>query len=349
MPSGIFSIHPEKMKTKSKVTYRDFDWINCMKFSNVSEIPLTDIDEENRLTDFSMDGCPEKLTDSVKVIGIRHPISVCPSGSRYSIVSGHKRFQAAPRAGLTQIPAFIIPKLDDIARLVINLNENFGQRRYSDIEKGCILNKFRHTGVSDETIITEYMPLLELERSKKIFIDLSNVKSLSPNMQILLHRSGVPVKTFSSFYNWDDLTVVENLFSTLKPGANKWRDLLELVTEIATRENITQGNILSRDDIQKILSTSDLPQKYDDIHKILYNLRYPILSDIKKKIVCALDKMELDENTKFRFQDTFESNELKLELKFQSEKELSRQVEKIFKALQSDSVKELISIFQKIR
>ena len=319
-----------------------------MKFSSVSEIPLTDIDVENRLTDFSMDGCPEKLTDSIKVIGIRHPIHVCPYGYRYSIVSGHKRFQAAPRAGLNRIPAFIIPELDDAARLVINLNENFGQRHYSDIEKGGILNKFRHAGVSDETIISEYMPLLGLERSKKIFLDLSSVKSLSLNMQILLHRAGVPVKTFSSFYNWDDLTLAENLFSTLKPGVNKWRDLLELVNEVAVRENTRQESILARDDIQKILTTSNLPQKYDDIHKILYNLRYPVLSEMRKQIVCTLDKMELDENTKFRFQDTFESNELKLELKFQSEKELSRQVEKIFKALQSGSVEKLISIFKNI-
>ena len=75
--------------------------IDCMKIklSPISEIPLTDIDHEDQLTDFSLDGCPEKLTDSVKVIGIRHPISVCPSGNRYAIVSGHKRFQAAPRSG----------------------------------------------------------------------------------------------------------------------------------------------------------------------------------------------------------------------------------------------------------
>jgi hypothetical protein len=315
---------------------------------NVSEIPLTAIDGDNRLTDFSMDGCPEKLTDSVKEIGIRHPISVCPSGDRYAIVSGHKRFMAAPRSGLTHIPAFIIAEMNDAARLVLNLNENFGQRHYSDIEKGSILNKLKQAGINDETIIEEYMPLLELERSKKIFLDLSGVKSLSPKMQILLHRAGVPVKTFINFYKWPSLTEAENLFSILKPGVNKWRDLLELVDEVATRENTSQEQILLRDDIQKILTASDLPQKYDEIHKILHDLRYPILSDMRKQVARALDEMELDDKTKLRFQDTFESNELKLELKFQSEKELSQQVEKIFKALQSGSVEKLVKIFQDI-
>jgi len=317
-----------------------------MKFSNVSEIPLTDIDSEDLLTDFSMDGCPEKLMDSVKVIGIRHPISVCPSGNRYSIVSGHKRFQAAPRSGLTTIPAFIVPELDDASRLVINLNENFGQRQYSDIEKGGILNKLTQAGVTDETIIEEYMPLLELERSKKLFLDLSSVEKLSPKLKKLLHRAGVPVKTFNTFYKWDSLTAAENLFSALKPGVNKWRDLLDLINEVAARENTTQGDII--DDIQNTLTDLPAPQRYDQIYKVLHNRRYPVLSDMRKQVARALDEMELDDKTRLRFQDTFESNELKLELKFQSEKELSQQVEKIFKALQSGSVEKLINIFKSI-
>ncbi len=319
-----------------------------MKLSDFSEIPLIDIDGEDRLTDFSMDGCPEKLTDSIKVIGIRHPISVCPSGNRYSIVSGHKRFQAAPRSGLTRIPALIIPEMDEALRLTLNLNENFGQRHYSDIEKGCILNKLKQAGINNKTTIEEYMPLLELERSKKVLLDLSGVERLSPKLKKLLHRAGVPVKTFISFYKWDSLTEAEILFSALKPGANKWRDLLELINEVATRENTVPGKIVSRDDIQKILTTSDSPRQYDEIHKILYDLRYPVLSDMRKQVARTLDEMDLDDKTRLRFQDTFESNELKLELKFESEKELSAQVEKIFKALQSGSVEKLIKIFKGI-
>jgi ParB/RepB/Spo0J family partition protein len=320
-----------------------------IKLSEIIELSLTDIDRGDRLTDFSMDGCPEKLTDSVKVIGIRHPISVCPSGdgNRYAIISGHKRVQTVHRSGLTSIPAFIIPEIDDASRLVINLNENFGQRHYSDIEKGCILNKFKEAGVPDETVIEDTMPLLELERSKKIFQDLSRVNELSQKLKVLLHRAKVPVKTFSTFYKWDDLTAAENLFSNLKLGANKWRDLLDLIDEVAARENTTQGEIISHDAIQKILTASDLPapQQYDRIHQYLFNLRYPVLSDMKKQVARAQDEMDLDDKTRLKFQETFESDELKLELKFQSEKDLSRQVEKIFKALQSGSVEKLIKIF----
>ena len=84
------------------------------------------------------------------------------------------------------------------------------------------------------------------------------------------------------------------------------------------------------------------------IYKTLHNLRYPVLSDMRKQVARALDEMKLDDKTRFQFQGTFESNELKLELKFKNEKELSHQVEKIFKALQSGSVEKLIRIFQNI-
>ncbi len=323
-----------------------------IKLSTISEIALTDIDPADRLTDFSMDGCPEKLMDSVKVIGIRHPISVCPSRNGYALVTGHKRFQAAPRSGLTSIPAFIIPEIDDASRLVVNLNENFGQRHYSDIEKGIILNKLKGAGISETVIIDQLMPLLELERSKKLISDFFAVHQLGSGLQKLLHDSKVPLKTFRIFYRWDpeSLNLAESLFRKIKPGANKWRELLEVIDESAHRDGETPAQILSHSGIDAILSNPDLapPQKYDKIYQHLHNLRYPVLTDMRKQVARALDEMGLDDKTRLKFQETFESNELKLELKFHTEKELSGQVEKIFQALQNGSVKTLTQIFQNI-
>ena len=335
-------------------THPNFVWNDCMKIelSSVCEIALTDIDPEDRLTDFSLDGCPEKLMDSVKVIGIRHPVSVCASGEHYALVSGHKRFQAAPRSGLTHIPAFIIPEIDDASRLIVNLNENFGQRHYSDIEKGIILNKFKDAGIAESVIIDQHMPLLELERSKKLLADFFSVNKLGQGLQKLLHNAKIPLKTVRIFYHWDaqSLSLAEDLFRKLKPGANKWKELLELIDEVAHRDEVTPGHLLSNPTLQTILTESELAasQKYGKIHPHFYNLRYPVLSELKKQVARAQDEMALDDKTRFKFQESFESNELKLELKFHSEKELSNQVEKIFQALQTGAVEKLIRIFQNI-
>ena len=313
-------------------------------------VPLSEIDLHDRLTDFSLNpnGCPEKLLDSVKEIGIRHPISICSTNKPYKIISGHKRVQATIKAGLTSIPAFFVPTMDDA--LVTNLKENFALRHYSDIEKGCILNKLISEGFEEDTIIDLYMPLLELERSKKIFQDLILVEKIGSELQKLLHRSNVPVKVFQVFFAWDNENqeAAEKFFAATRPGVNKWRDLLELIEEISRRDGISPKDIFFAPATIETLKDKSLtpPQKYDRIHQALQQKRYPVLSDLKKQVLRALDEMKLDDKTRLKYDDAFESDEMKLELKFRDERELSQQVEKIFHALQSGAVNKVVKIIK---
>jgi ParB/RepB/Spo0J family partition protein len=313
-------------------------------------VPLSEIDLHDRLTDFSLNpnGCPEKLLDSVKEVGISHPISICSANKPYKIISGHKRVQATIKAGLASIPAFFVPTMDDA--LVTNLKENFALRHYSDIEKGCILNKLISEGFEEDTIIDLYMPLLELERSKKIFHDLILVEKISSELQKLLHRSNVPVKVFQVFFTWDNENqeAAVKFFTATRPGVNKWRDLLELIEEISRRDEISPKNIFSASATTETLKDKSLtpPQKYDQVHQALRQKRYPVLSDLKKQILRALDEMKLDDKTRLKYDEAFESDEMKLELKFCDERELSQQVEKIFHALQSGAVKKVVKIIK---
>ena len=313
-------------------------------------VPLSEIDLHDRLTDFSLNpnGCPEKLLDSVKEVGIRHPISICSTNKPYKIISGHKRVQATIKAGLTSIPAFFVPTMDDA--LVTNLKENFALRHYSDIEKGCILNKLISEGFEEDTIIDLYMPLLELERSKKIFQDLILVKNIGSELQKLLHRSNVPVKVFQVFFAWDNENqeAAEKFFPATRPGVNKWRDLLELIEEISRRDEISPKDIFFASAAIDTLKDKSLtpPQKYDRVHQALQQKRYPVLSDLKKQVLRALDEMKLDDKTRLKYDDAFESDEMKLELKFRDERELSQQVEKIFHALQSGAVNKVVKIIK---
>jgi ParB/RepB/Spo0J family partition protein len=313
-------------------------------------VPLSEIDLHDRLTDFSLNpnGCPEKLLDSVKEIGIRHPISICSTNKPYKIISGHKRVQATIKAGLNSIPAFFVPTMDDA--LVTNLKENFALRHYSDIEKGCILNKLISEGFEEDTIIDLYMPLLELERSKKIFQDLILVEKIRSELQKLLHRSNVPVKVFQVFFAWNNKNqeAAEKFFAATRPGVNKWRDLLELIEEISRRDKISPEDIFFASTTIETLKDKNLTpsQKYDRAYQALQQKRYPVLSELKKQVLRALDEMKLDDKTRFKYDNAFESDEMKLELKFRDERELSQQVEKIFNALQSGAVNKVVKIIR---
>lgn len=86
-------------------------------------LKLIDPPPTNTRTVFKKDSLAE-LTLSVKQNGIIQPILVRPVGKRFQVVAGERRYRAANKAGLTEIPATIKAMSDDEAldaQLVENL------------------------------------------------------------------------------------------------------------------------------------------------------------------------------------------------------------------------------------
>lgn len=65
----------------------------------------------------------EELTQSIKEQGLIVPIKVRPAGDEYEIVYGNRRYEAAKRAGLTEIEC-IVEGLTDHRQLIQALTEN---------------------------------------------------------------------------------------------------------------------------------------------------------------------------------------------------------------------------------
>ena len=77
-----------------------------------------------------------ELADSIAVRGLLQPIIVrrAPDGQGYQLVAGERRWRAAQRAGLHQIPA-LIRELDDAATYEIALVENIQRQDLNAIEE----------------------------------------------------------------------------------------------------------------------------------------------------------------------------------------------------------------------
>jgi hypothetical protein len=187
-----------------------------------------------------------------------------------------------------------------------------------------------------------------LERSKKLYLDYLAVEKFHPDAQKFIHNFNLPLRTFSIMVRWDSRSrqKMVALLETLKPGANKCRDLFELAQDCATCQNKPVHEILAHGDIQSVVLQGELPphEKYDRIHQVIYSWRNPHLSATQKSVGQCLDELSLDSKTKVRIQESFESDELKIELKFRSQKELIRQVEKLSQASHSEAMEKLIQI-----
>jgi len=75
-----------------------------------------------------------ELAGSIKEQGIINPITVRPSGGKYIIVAGERRFLAARQAGLKTIPA-VIKKVSKNDVMLISLIENFHREDLNSIDR----------------------------------------------------------------------------------------------------------------------------------------------------------------------------------------------------------------------
>jgi len=76
----------------------------------------------------------KELADSIKEQGIINPITVRPSGEKYIIVAGERRFLAARQAGLKTVPA-VIRKVSKNDVMLISLIENLHREDLNSIDR----------------------------------------------------------------------------------------------------------------------------------------------------------------------------------------------------------------------
>jgi len=83
----------------------------------------------------------EELTESVRQHGVLQPIEVSPRGDGwYDVLVGHRRFEAARRAGLLSIPA-VVRKTADDERSILQLVENLVRQDLSFIDTATVMQQ----------------------------------------------------------------------------------------------------------------------------------------------------------------------------------------------------------------
>lgn len=101
---------------------------------------------------FDADAIAE-LADSIRANGLLQPILVRPrdgdeGGARYEIVAGERRWRAAQKAGLHDVP-IVVRALEDSAALELAILENVQRRDLSPIEEATgyrrLIDDFGHT------------------------------------------------------------------------------------------------------------------------------------------------------------------------------------------------------------
>lgn len=100
------------------------------------------------------DDALESLAASIRTQGLVQPIVVTPAeGGLFTIVAGERRYRAAQRAGLEEVPVVIRAVADDRALLELALVENLQREDLDPIEEGEAYRVLQESfGLSQEAI-----------------------------------------------------------------------------------------------------------------------------------------------------------------------------------------------------
>jgi ParB family transcriptional regulator, chromosome partitioning protein len=100
----------------------------------LNQIPLTLIDPNpfQPRTQLNADGLDE-LANSIRASGLIQPILIRPTGERYQLVAGERRWRAAGKAGLETVPA-VVREIDDAEALELALAENLLREALNPLE-----------------------------------------------------------------------------------------------------------------------------------------------------------------------------------------------------------------------
>ncbi len=90
----------------------------------------------------------EELAQSIRSTGVIQPVVLRPTGSRYQLIAGERRWRAAQRAGLHRVPA-VLREVTDEQALEMTLVENLQREDLNPLEQASaferLISKFQLT------------------------------------------------------------------------------------------------------------------------------------------------------------------------------------------------------------
>ncbi|RMD71914.1 MAG: ParB/RepB/Spo0J family partition protein, partial [Gammaproteobacteria bacterium] len=149
----------------------------------------------------------EALAASIRAQGVIQPVVVRPAGEGYELIAGERRWRAAQRAGLEEIPA-LVREVSDEGALAMALIENIQREDLNPMEEARAIRRLAEAfGLTHQAIaeavgrsraaVTNLLRLLELPSEVQALIeegrlDMGHARALlglgSPAAQVALAR-----------------------------------------------------------------------------------------------------------------------------------------------------------------
>jgi ParB family chromosome partitioning protein len=262
----------------------------------------------------------DDLKVSIAAMGLIHPPIFQRSTAGYRIISGFRRIEAIRDLGQTDLKACLLPAdCSESTRVRLAIADNSLQRPLNLLESSRALNLLSRIAV-DESHLSEMAAVLSLPDNPAMIAKIISLNTMAAPIQMGV-ESGALTLAMALELDRFDVNIAESLartFIDLRLGLNRQRELLTLLNEIAKREDRPIDAVLAEEDIRKIIDNDDLdnPRKSRQLRALLYQRRYPAISEKSQRFNGMVKSMRLGDGVKLIPPGNFEGTTYTLSITF---------------------------------
>jgi ParB/RepB/Spo0J family partition protein len=293
----------------------------------------------------------DKIMRAIRHAGIINPVVLRRKGKALQVVHGFSRVAACRRLGLTNVPAFVYSEkeLPDREAFDMAFFDNVTTRSFNLAEQAMAMKTLSgKINLPQDEILGKYFPAMGLNPSRRILEDLLKLSKLNSQWLKIIVDQDIVLKNAAMLLelNDDDRSSLLPLIQELRPGTNKFREILRLLTEIAAREEISIKDLISGQGFKGMRANSktSVPQRLDAFLKLLRERRYPLLHELNRKFLKAKNKLNLPESAQLKPYPNFEEPECIISLSFKTPEQMREIAEKLKQAAEDEALKEILEI-----
>lgn len=315
-----------------------------MESRSVTEIPADAFAKDlpfrarYRLIDEGLDG-------SVSALGVVFPLHVT-ADAPHRIISGHKRYAAAVKAGIKKMPAVLHDQKSGPKDLfLLSLLSNWGQT-FGGMDCVFAAGKAAEYGFSPKEIREKILPLLGLEPHKKNLEELMEIGGMHLLLKEALADGSLPMRGASllcRFTETDQQTFARGIAAHISLTSSQLMQAAEWLQDLISERSRPLDAFLGESGLASVLSESgeDKRRKADQFLKKLRKLRFPRQTALEEKFFEAARGIEED-GLKIEAPAFFEDQGLTVKLKARSPGDLNQLIKTL--GLKQTSINSLFEI-----
>lgn len=298
------------------------------------KVPLEEIRERQRYS-ISFPQGSEALKASIREVGLLEPLLLRQAGEGYELVCGAKRLKALEELGHKEAEAKVF-KAEDITEreaVCMAVAHNF-PRGLNLMEKAKAAERLERMGVPQEEVIKRWLPLMGLQPHKGLWVKLKALLHLPEGLQTYLVQHGLSLSASLELLSFEpeELEALEEMLRSLRPGENKFKEVLRHLRDVSRQEGISAACLLEQ--AREIWEDKQRPrlERLEGLRRWLRQRRYPRLWSLEEEFRKFKASLQLPPEVAFHHPPFFEGEEFRMELRFRDRECLKRIAERLLQA-----------------